>query len=122
MKMIFIVDDNNTNLLKADEVLSGHFNVITISSVVTMFEILDSVLPDIILLDIMMPDINGFDALKQLKADTRYENIPVVFLTGMKDDVSRTTGFELGAKDFIEKPFTESVLLSCINTVLSREP
>jgi putative two-component system response regulator len=112
------VDDNSTNLLMADEALSDDYDVITMISASTMFELFDSILPDMILLDIMMPDINGFDVLKQLNANERYAGIPVVFLTGKKDPGAAALGFELGAADFISKPFSKSVLLDRIKAVL----
>jgi len=118
METIFVVDDNSINLLKADEALSDLYDVITISSASTMFELFDSVTPDIILLDIMMPEMNGFDALERLKADTRYEGIPVIFLTSKNDADTEARGFEMGVADFIEKPFFAPDLLSRIKTVL----
>ena len=121
MKTIFVVDDNSTNLLMAEEALSDHYEVITMLSASTMFEFLDNVLPDLILLDIMMPDINGLDALKQLKANKKFANIPVMFLTGKNDTDIETLGFEMGIADFIKKPFSEPVILNCIKTVLESE-
>ncbi|MCL2759288.1 MAG: response regulator [Treponema sp.] len=118
MKTIFVVDDNGINLMKADEALSDHFNVITISSAFTMFELFDDVIPDMILLDIMMPDINGFDVLERLKADVRYAGIPVIFLTSMNDAAEEARGYKMGAMDFIKKPFSKQILLDRIKTVL----
>jgi putative two-component system response regulator len=121
MKTIFVVDDNNINLLAAKEALSENYNVITLSSAALMFEFLDKISPDLILLDIMMPDINGFEALKKLKADERYAFIPVIFLTGRNDAPTEALGFELGVTDFISKPFSKSVLLNRIKTHLAIE-
>ena len=118
MKTIFVVDDSGINLMKADEALRDHFNVITISSAFTMFDLFDDVIPDVILLDILMPDINGFDVLKRLKADARYEGIPVIFLTSIKEAAEEARGYEMGAEDFIKKPFSKNILLDRIKTVL----
>jgi len=118
MKTIFVVDDSGINLMKADEALADHFNVFTIASAFTMFELFDDIIPDMILLDIMMPDINGFDVLKRLKADARYAKIPVIFLTSTKDAAEETRGYEMGAVDFIFKPFSKPVLLDRIKSVL----
>ena len=118
MKTIFVVDDNSINLLKADEALSDYYDVITISSASTMYELFDDITPDIILLDIMMPDINGFEALDWLKSDARYKEIPVIFLTSKSDADTEARGFEMGVADFIKKPFSEPVLLSRIKTAL----
>ncbi|MCL2442693.1 MAG: response regulator [Treponema sp.] len=118
MKTIFVVDDNGINLMKADEALSDHFNVFTILSAFTMFELFDDVIPDVILLDIMMPDINGFDVLERLKADVRYMGIPVIFLTSLNDAAEEARGYEIGAADFIKKPFSKPILLDRISKVL----
>jgi len=118
MKTIFVVDDSVINLAKADEALSDHYNVFTISSALTMFKLFDDIIPDLILLDILMPDINGYDVLKRLKADVRYKGIPVIFITSMNEAADEAHGYELGAVDFINKPFSKQILLDRIKTVL----
>ena len=118
MRTIFVVDDSGINLMKADEALTDHYNVITILSALTMFELFDDIIPDMILLDIMMPDISGFDVLERLKADARYAGIPVIFLTSMNDAAEEARGYEMGAVDFIKKPFSKQILLDRIKTVL----
>jgi len=120
MKTIFVVDDCSTNLLTAKEALSDHYEVFTMLSASTMFGLFENVLPDLILLDIMMPDINGFDVFKQLKADTRYSEIPAIFLSCKSDTATADLAFEVGGADFIEKPFSTPVLLDRIKTVLER--
>jgi len=118
MKTIFVVDDNGINLMKADEALTDYFDVITISSALTMFELFDDVIPDMILLDIMMPEMDGFEALKRLKSDRRYEGFPVIFLTSINDSAEEARGYEMGAVDFIKKPFSKPFLLKRIKTIL----
>jgi len=121
MKTIFVVDDNTVNLITADETLSDYYNVITLASASTMFEFLNNTIPDLILLDIMMPDIDGFEALKRLRADMRYMDIPVIFLTSKNDAATEALGFEMGVMDFISKPFSGPVLLNRIKTHLHIE-
>jgi len=121
MKTIFVVDDNIMNLLAAKDALSKDYNVITLSSAANMFDLLKNVMPDMILLDILMPEMNGFDALEQLKKNRKYQDIPVVFLTSKTDADTEAQGFELGAVDFIGKPFTKPVLLNRIKTHLGIE-
>jgi len=121
MKTIFTVDDNHVNLLTAEETLSEHYNVFTLSSASLMFELLNDVIPDLILLDILMPGISGFEALQRLKADKRYSGIPVIFLTGKNDADTEAMGFEMGVVDFISKPFSKPVLLNRIKTQLEIE-
>ena len=121
MKTIFVVDDNTVNLMTADKTLSDFYNVITLASASTMFDFLKNSIPDLILLDIMMPDVDGFDALKKLRADARYAAIPVIFLTSKNDAATEALGFEMGVIDFITKPFSGPVLLNRIKTHLHIE-
>ena len=118
LKTIFVVDDNNTNLSMAEEALEGLYNVITFSSAEKMFAVLKNFIPSLILLDIEMPGMSGFDALKKLKADNRYAKTPVIFLTGTNEIENEAYGIELGAVDFIAKPFSRPVLLNRIKNHL----
>lgn len=118
MKTIFVVDDNVPNLSIAENVLEPRYRVMTLPSAVKMFALLEKFTPDLILLDIEMPEMDGFEALRRLKADNRYDEIPVIFLTVVTDAAIEAHGFELGAVDFISKPFAASVLLNRINTHL----
>jgi len=120
MKTIFVADDAETNLLLAEEALEDHYEVITALSAEIMFELLDNLIPEIILLDIMMPGMNGLEALKRLKADARYADIPVVFLTGGSSEETEARGLELGIADIIGKPFSAPVLLERINKILEQ--
>ena len=118
MKTIFVVDDSDTNLSMAEHVLEDLYNVMTLPSAVKMFSLLEKVRPDLILLDIEMPGINGFEAMQRLKSDDLYATIPVIFLTSLSDSSIEAQGFELGAVDFIAKPFSAPVLLNRIRTHL----
>jgi len=121
LKTVFVVDDNNVNLLSADEALSKFYRVYTLPSALSMFELLDDVRPDIILLDILMPEMDGFETLKRLKSSGRYNGIPVIFVTSRNDPLTESLGFEIGAIDFISKPFSGPVLLNRIKTHLEIE-
>ena len=74
--------------------------------------------PDLILLDVHMPDISGFEVLKRWKADPRYRRVPVVFLTGDDDVKTETAGLRAGAADFIRKPFAAEVLLTRVRNII----
>ena len=119
MKTIFVVDDSDTNLSTAESVLEDFYCVMTMPSAAKMFSLLEKVTPDLILLDIEMPDINGFEAMRKLKNHDLYADIPVIFLTGLSDVLTEVQGFELGAVDFILKPFSAPVLLNRIKTHLN---
>jgi len=121
MKTIFVVDDSDVNLITAEKALTGHYDVFTLPSAEAMFTFLNDIRPDLILLDIKMPDIDGFEALRRLRANPTYANIPVMFITATNDPATESYGFELGAIDFIIKPFSSQVLLSRIKTHLDVE-
>jgi putative two-component system response regulator len=118
-KTIFLVDDSTSNLTMAEEVLSDGYRVIAVSSAAMMFTTLEKVHPDLILLDIEMPEICGFEAMKSLKENKTYAKIPVIFLTSRTDAESEARGIEMGAADFISKPFSKAVLLNRIKHHLS---
>jgi putative two-component system response regulator len=118
MKTIFVVDDSDTNLSMAEEALDRQYRVMTMPSAAKMFSLLGKMTPDLILLDIEMPEIDGFEALKRLKSESLWANIPVVFLTGRTDAAVEVHGFEMGAVDFITKPFSAPVLINRIKTHL----
>jgi len=118
LKTIFVVDDNDINLSIVKEALKDHYRVMPLPSAAKMFALLDKITPDLILLDIEMPEINGFDALKILKRTIAWEDIPVMFLTSMNDVELEARGFEMGVVDFVTKPFSVPVLLNRIKTHL----
>jgi putative two-component system response regulator len=120
-KTIFIVDDNDTNLLMAKEVLKDKYRVMTLPSATRMFALIQRIRPDLVLLDIEMPGINGWEALDYLKGSASQLDIPVIFLTGVLDAEAEAKGFELGVVDFITKPFSAPVLLNRIKTHLEMD-
>jgi putative two-component system response regulator len=121
MKTIFMVDDSDTSLTIAKNALENQYRVLTMSSAARMFNILEKVIPDLIILDIKMPEMDGFEALNILKSKPLYASIPVMFLTGCSDREIEAKGFEMGVVDFISKPFSEPVLLKRIKTQLDIE-
>jgi len=117
-KTIFLVDDNATNLTVAEDALAKQYKVVALSSAAKMFRALEKFKPDLILLDIEMPEMSGFEAMEILKSSGSYSRIPVIFLTSMTDSLSEAHGIELGAVDFILKPFSKPVLLNRIKNHL----
>jgi len=118
-KTIFVVDDSISNLTMAAEALAPHFAVRTIPSGEKTIAILEKVKPDLILLDIEMPDMSGFEVLEQLKQDKRHMDIPIIFLTARTDFATETKALEMGVVDFVGKPFNPSVLLNRIKHHIS---
>ncbi|MDR3091328.1 MAG: response regulator [Clostridiales bacterium] len=108
---IMLVDDNITNLSVGKNVLSDKYEVFTIPSGEKLLKILGKITPDLILLDIDMPDMNGYDIIKILKENKDTVSIPVIFLTGQSDTESELEGLSRGAIDYIIKPFSPPLLL-----------
>ena len=119
MKTIFVVDDSDTNLSMAEAVLEDQYRVMTMPSAAKMFTLLEKVTPDLILLDIEMPGMDGFETIKLLKTDNNWSEIPVMFLTGRNDADVEARGLEMGAVDFVTKPFSAPVLINRIKTHLN---
>ncbi len=118
-RTIFVVDDNDTNLVSIAEALEQHYRIITIPSAMKLFSLLDKLTPSLILLDVEMPGIDGYEAIKRLKENPAHADIPVIFLTGFNDSDSEARGIELGAADFITKPFSKTVLLNRLENHLN---
>jgi len=118
-KKIMMVDDDPTILKIGRLMLKDHYEVYPLLSSAKLFEILEKVTPDLILLDIMMPEIDGIETLKRLKADERYAGIPVIFVSSIDDDKSVFEHLKLGAYSDVSKPFTADVLLSRIENCLN---
>ena len=116
---IIIVDDNMANLAQVRTILKSLYEVYPASSVGKLFTVLEHSLPDLILMDIDMPEIDGFKALEMIKASSRFACIPVIFLTGKIDESSELKGFSLGAVDYVTKPFSAPLLLKRIEKELA---
>ena len=112
MYKIMIVDDNKTNLIMAKKALEDTYDVIPMSSGVMALEFLRDMPepPDILLLDVDMPDINGFYVISEVKNQARLVDMPVIFLTAQDDDATEIEGYSLGAVDYITKPYTTMLL------------
>ena len=115
---LLVVDDNAMNLRMAKKMLEKNFKVHVAKNAKEIFASLKKQLPDLILLDIHMPDMNGYDVIKKLQADEKYKDIPVIFLTADEDINAEVKGFEAGAFDFIKKPLVEDVMLHRISRIL----
>ncbi|MCL2186511.1 MAG: response regulator [Treponema sp.] len=113
LKIIY-VDDVSSSLLTLKRRLSGHYDVYPAESSEIMFKILSKIKPDIILLDINMPNVNGYEVMETLKADNRYADIPVIFITGNHDRKSVIRGLTLGAADYLIKPIGTANLIEYI--------
>ena len=114
-RKIIYVDDVNIMLLSIKSRLKSHYEVYPAQSAEKMFEILANIKPDLILLDIGMPDPDGYEIIKQLKANEGFADIPVIFLTGKTDRNSVIKALNLGAADILFKPITDAKLIERID-------
>jgi len=120
-KTIIVVDDDNLNLSICKKILKPLYEVYVVLSVARMFRMMERIKPDLILLDVEMPDINGYEAARMLKEKAAFMDIPIIFLTARNDAVSKKLGYNLGAADYIPKPFLSDQLIERIGKHLSSE-
>ncbi len=117
---ILIVDDNPNNIRVLFEFLHQYgFKVSVVKSGEAAIEKIPLVQPDLILLDVMMPGIDGFETCRRLKADANAKDIPVIFMTALSDIEHKVKGLQIGAVDYITKPFDFSEVLARINVHLA---
>lgn len=121
MKHILIVDDNKTSLASARSVLSSIYKVTAVTMGAQALRFLEGNLCDLILLDINMPEMDGFEVMKRIRENERCANIPIIFLTADSDPVTESRCLEEGALDFIVKPFVAAVMRSRIARILELE-
>ena len=118
-KKVFVVDDSVVNLTLVEKVLDQHYEVILLPSGKALFDKLEEEIPDIILLDIIMPAMDGYQALEIMKNIPRYADIPIIFITGSNNEEDEIRGFEMGVVDFITKPFSPSELYNRVKLHIS---
>ena len=120
-KRIMVVDDDKVLLKNAAVLLGVNYSVSLYSSGrEALNALLENTLPDLILLDVKMPDIDGYSVIQQINEMPQSKNIPVVFVTGLSDEEDELKGFQLGAADYIKKPFSQKILLARISNLLKK--
>ncbi|MBD5494532.1 MAG: diguanylate cyclase [Lachnospiraceae bacterium] len=118
---ILIVDDDRINLVMAQNLLQKEYKVVGVNSGKQAFKYLEKYTPDLILLDIFMPEIGGFEVMKKLQEHKEWSKIPVIFLTADRKPETETECFKLGANDFIAKPFEPMVMLNRVRRTIELE-
>lgn len=116
---ILIVDDEPANLKVLRQVLQDSYRLSFARSGEAALELLDKEDIDLILLDIMMPDMTGFEVCEKVKGNSDTARIPVIFVTALKDTIDEETGFKLGAVDYITKPIVPAIVRARVKTHLS---
>lgn len=113
---VLIVDDVPLNVLLVTKMLTRyHFNIRTASDGLKALDSIAEQKPDIVLLDLMMPNLDGFGVLEKVRADSTLDNMKVVILSALNSDADIVKGFKAGANDFVTKPIIMERLYGCIN-------
>ncbi|MCL2079933.1 MAG: response regulator [Oscillospiraceae bacterium] len=108
---VLIVDDEPSNIGVLSSMLRSDYKLLAATNGSDAIEAAEKHSPDIILLDVVMPEMDGYAVIEVLKSSAKTKNIPVVFLTAKADPENERRGLELGAEDYIFKPFSKSILL-----------
>ena len=119
MARILIVDDSPSQLLGMKRIVEklGH-EIVTAEDGASGVEVAKSTMPDLILMDVVMPNLNGFQATRAISKEPSTANIPVVLVTTTDQETDKVWGMRQGAKAYITKPFTETQLIEVINSLL----
>lgn len=118
---ILVVDDIPLNVLLIQKMLGKFkFNILTANNGQAALDIIASKPVDLVLLDLMMPGIDGYEVLRQLRGNDATKNLPVVILSALNSSDDVTKGFQLGANDFITKPIIMERLLTCVATQVNQ--
>ena len=121
-KLVAIVDDEPDIVeLVSIHLQKAGYKVKSFENGEGLFRFLKSGDPDIVILDLMLPDSDGYEICKYLKKDDKYKNIPVIMLTARTDEMDKILGLELGADDYVTKPFSPRELVARVKAVLRRE-
>src|SRR5579884_544517 len=120
-KKILVVDDeSDVTELVAYHLKAKGFQVETVNDPNSSIGLARSFLPDLVILDVMMPDLNGIQICRMLRADPKLKRVPVVFLTAKAEEADRIAGLETGADDYLSKPFSTKELVLRIQSILRR--
>lgn len=110
--IILVVDDDKTNLTLAQKILLPEYRIAATNSGMAALKYLENNQPDLILLDINMPEMDGFEVLEQIRKQEKTLSIPIIFLTADNQTETEIKCFQMGAMDFVSKPFVPDILLS----------
>jgi len=107
---VLIVDDERANIIALTSFLESDYEIYVTLDGFEAIEAAEDFLPDVILLDILMPEMDGYDTIEKLKSSNKTQHIPVIFITGLTTSENERKGLELGAADYITKPFSAEIV------------
>ncbi|MCM8832581.1 MAG: response regulator transcription factor [Candidatus Omnitrophica bacterium] len=121
-KLVVVLDDeeNILEIIKINLTKEG-FDVYCFETPKKFFNFLQEKIPDLIILDIMLPQMDGFEICKKIKSDQRLSSVAIIFLSAKSEEIDKVLGLELGADDYITKPFSVRELIARVKTVLRRQ-
>lgn len=119
LPVILLVDDEPTNLRVLRTVLNDLYRLLFAKNGQEALQLAAEHQPDLVLLDVMMPGMTGFEVCTALKANSQTQHIPVIFVTALRDEIDETQGFDVGAVDYITKPISPAVVRARVKTHLS---
>lgn len=118
-KTILLVDDEPVNLQVLKHTLEDQYRLLFATNGAKAIELANAQMPDLILLDIMMPKISGYDVCKTLQSQSATSSIPIIFITALSDESNEQLGFDMGAVDYITKPFSPAIVRARVKSHLS---
>ena len=120
-KKILLVDDDEIHLQAAEAMLMTKYEIITAKSGKEALEcFLQGAAPDLVLLDIMMPNMNGWETFNRLKAISKLKDVPIAFFTGMDEASGKNRAEEMGAADYIIKPYDKKSLMNRVKKIIKK--
>ena len=119
MVTILAVDDNPANLKIVERAFRRtDYEILKATSGTEAFELAKQETPSLILLDIVMPEVDGYDTCKMLKEEASTKDIPIIFVTALTEDLDKKKGLQMGAEDFVTKPFNSRALAERVEVAL----
>ncbi len=116
----FVEDDEDIRLLVGETLKKERFRVKEFPNARSFLAFLAKETPDLVLLDVMLPDVDGLDLCRRLRSDQKYSSVAIIMLTAKVEEIDRVLGLELGADDYVSKPFSPKELVARIRAVLRR--
>ncbi|MCL2398176.1 MAG: response regulator [Defluviitaleaceae bacterium] len=117
-KRVLMIDDTEAYLLILNDILKDDYDTIIAKNGADGLELINMIMPDLIILDLIMPDLSGYDVLKTIKANETLKAIPVILITGKDSKEDMEKGYELGATNYIRKPFDSFTVKEVVDSII----